>query len=63
MKSDWMLIVLSVIVGIVLILIVVFPRNNVNIKYKEKIYNVVENKAIVNECRCKCKEIKDNEEI
>lgn len=36
MKSDWILIILSIIVGIVLTLIVVFSGIELNRRYKEK---------------------------
>lgn len=36
MKSDWILIILSIIVGIVLILIVVFSGIELNRRYEEK---------------------------
>ena len=47
MKSDWILIILSIIVGIVLTLIVVFSGIELNRRYKEK--DCMKNKIEVNE--------------
>lgn len=47
MKSDWILIILSIIVGIVLTLIVVFSGIELNRRYKEK--DCMENKIEVGE--------------
>lgn len=47
MKSDWILIILSIIVGIVLTLIVVFSGIELNMRYKEK--DCMKNKIEVGE--------------
>ena len=47
MKSDWILIILSIIVGIVLTLIVVFSGIELNRRYKEK--DCMKNKIEVGE--------------
>ena len=47
MKSDWILIILSIIVGIVLTLIVVFSGIELNRRYKEK--DCIKNKTEVGE--------------